>query len=121
IEAALLCLYGLGLLVVPDTASAFWPWKLDAFHAQTYSAIFITGGVGTWVLAGSAPREELLTLGAAQFVLALLAVVGLALTDSAVKRVDWSTVGTWAWVAIFAALMAAGALKLAAGLRAGRR
>ena len=62
-EAVLLGLYGLGLLILPATFSAFWPWKIDAFHAQTYSAIFITAAAGTWLISAHAPREELVALG----------------------------------------------------------
>ena len=78
VEAALLGLYGLGLLVAPSTFSAFWPWKIDAFHAQTYSAIFIAAAAGAWLIARQAPREELVALGAAQLALGLLSIVGLA-------------------------------------------
>ena len=69
LEAVVLALYGLGLLILPATFSAFWPWKIDAFHAQTYSAIFITAATGTWLISSHAPREELVALGAAQLAL----------------------------------------------------
>ena len=112
----LLGVYGLGLLVLPATFSAFWPWKIDAFHAQTYSAIFITAAAGTWLISSHAPREELVALGAAQLALGLLSAIGLALTDAAVKRVDWAAPGAWAWLALFALIAATGLVKLLAGL-----
>lgn len=118
IEAALFGLYGLGLLFLPDQSGSFWPWKIDAFHAQTYSAIFLTGAAGLWVLSGGAPREELITVGAAQVALGLLPIVGLVITDAAVKRVDWSATGGWVWIAIFAAIAIAGVVKLRSGLAA---
>jgi hypothetical protein len=117
-EAVILVLYGLGLLVLPAIFAAFWPWATDVFHAQVYSAIFITAGVGAWILSRHAPREELVALGAAQLVLGALAVIGLALTDAAVKRVDWTAPGTWLWVALFALIAVSGLVKLAAARRA---
>jgi hypothetical protein len=113
-EAVILLLYGLGLLVAPALSVAFWPWATDAFHAQVYSAIFITAAVGAWLLSRHAPREELIALGAAQFVLGALAVVGLIVTDSAVKRVDWAAAGTWLWIALFLLIAASGLVKLGA-------
>ena len=41
-----LVLYGTALLILPTTASAFWPWPIDAFHGQMYSVVFITSAVG---------------------------------------------------------------------------
>ena len=76
-EAVLLGLYGLGLLILPGTFSAFWPWKIDVFHAQTYSAIFITAAAGTLLISAHAPREELVALGAAQLALGLLSILAL--------------------------------------------
>ncbi|MEZ5727064.1 MAG: hypothetical protein R3E48_03045 [Burkholderiaceae bacterium] len=37
---AVLGLYGLLLILIPTQASWFWPWRLDAFHAQLYSVTF---------------------------------------------------------------------------------
>jgi hypothetical protein len=119
-EAVLLGLYGLGLLILPPTFSAFWPWKIDAFHAQTYSAIFITAAAGTWLISAHAPREELVALGAAQLALGLLSIIGLALTDAAVKRVDWAAPGTWVWLLLFALIAVTGFIKLFGGLRRSR-
>jgi hypothetical protein len=115
-ETILLGLYGLGLLILPATFSAFWPWKIDAFHAQTYSAIFITAAAGTWLISSHAPREELVALGAAQLALGLLSAVGLGVTDAAVKRVDWAALGTWTWLVLFLLIAATGLLKLLVGL-----
>ena len=64
-----------------------------------------------------APREELVALGAAQLALGLLSIVGLVVTDAAVKRVDWAFSGTWVWLALFALIGATGFVKLAGGLR----
>ena len=118
IEAALFGVYGLGLLLLPEFSGSFWPWKIDAFHAQTYSAIFLTGAAGLWLLARGAPREELITVGGAQLALGALPIIGLIITDAAVKRVDWSAIGTWVWIAVFAAIAITGLAKLRTGLAA---
>jgi hypothetical protein len=107
-------------LILPATFSAFWPWKIDAFHAQTYSAIFITAAAGTWLISPHAPREELVALGAAQLALGLLSIIGLALTDAAVKRVDWAAPGTWTWLLLFGLIAVTGLVKLFGGLTRAR-
>ena len=112
IEAAALTLYGLGLLLAPVTFSAFWPWQLDEFHAQTYSAIFLTGAAGVYLVSSHAPREELLVLGVAQLLVGLLAILGAIVTDAAVHRVVWSSAATLSWLALFGFLAASGALKI---------
>jgi hypothetical protein len=117
VEGLILGLYGLGLLVAPTVFSAFWPWPIDVFHAQVYSAIFITAAAGTWLLSRHAPREELVALGAAQLALGALAVIGLVITDSAVKRVDGAAAGTWLWIALFGLIGLSGVIKLAAARR----
>ncbi|WP_245458879.1 hypothetical protein [Mesorhizobium sp. M1A.F.Ca.IN.022.06.1.1] len=43
VESAVLGLYGVGLLLFPLTFGSFWPWPVDGFHAQVYSAIFLAG------------------------------------------------------------------------------
>ncbi|TIQ15978.1 MAG: hypothetical protein E5X51_36080, partial [Mesorhizobium sp.] len=77
VESTILGIYGLGLLLFPLTFSSFWPWPVDAFHAQVYSAIFLAGAGGIYLVLRSAPREELLVLGLAQFLVGLLAILGL--------------------------------------------
>lgn len=120
VEDALLMLYGLGLIILPGIFAGFWPWPIDAFHAQIYSAIFITSAAGNELLARSAPREELVALGAAQFALGMLAIAGLLVTDAAVKRVDWSAPGTYLWLALFALIAATGLVKLGAAFAKSR-
>lgn len=118
VEALLFMVYGLGLIALPGIFAGFWPWPIDAFHAQMYSAIFITASAGNRLLARfGAPREELIALGAAQIALGLLAIAGLMVTDAAVRRVDWSASGTWLWLAMFTLIATTGVVKLGAGLR----
>ena len=47
----------------------------------------------------------------------LLSIIGLAVTDAAVKRVDWAASGTWLWLALFALIAATGLVKLLGGSR----
>ena len=109
IEVLLLGVYGLALLVAPTAASSFWPWKLDTFHAQLYSVTFLTPALGAWVLLRGAARCEWLTLGLTQAGWGLLPIFGLVWVDATVKRVDWNSVGTWSWLALFAAMFVVGA------------
>jgi hypothetical protein len=107
-QAVVLGLYGIGLLVAPGLFSAFWPWPIDSFHGQVYSAVFLTGAVGSFVLARAAAPIEFLTQGLAQATLGTCAIAGLAIVDAAVHRVDWSAFGTWLWVGAFAVVLVAG-------------
>jgi hypothetical protein len=117
VESAILGLYGVGLLLFPLTFSGFWPWPIDAFHAQVYSAIFLAGAGGTYLVWRNAPREELLVLGLAQFLVGLLAILGLVITDAAVHRIDWTTTGTLCWLALFGWIGISGVFKLYAASR----
>ncbi|AZO64387.1 hypothetical protein [Mesorhizobium sp. M6A.T.Cr.TU.016.01.1.1] len=117
VESAILGLYGVGLLLFPLTFSGFWPWPIDAFHAQVYSAIFLAGAGGVYLVWRSAPREELLVLGLAQFLVGLLAILGLVITDAAVHRIDWTATGTLRWLALFGWIGVSGVFKLYAASR----
>ncbi|SFU22251.1 hypothetical protein [Mesorhizobium sp. YR577] len=112
VESAILALYGAGLLLFPLTFSSFWPWPIDAFHAQVYSAIFLAGAGGIYLVWRSAPREELLVLGLAQLLIGLFAIVGLAITDAAVHKINWSAPGTLCWLALFGWIGISGVCKL---------
>ncbi|TGS35619.1 hypothetical protein EN823_14315, partial [bacterium M00.F.Ca.ET.180.01.1.1] len=111
-ETAILGLYGIGMLVVPRVVSSSWPWPVDPFHAQVYSAIFLAGAGGVYLLWKNAPREELLVLGLAQFLVGLLAILGLVITDAAVHRIDWTATKTLCWLALFGWIGLSGVFKL---------
>lgn len=113
VEWILLALYGAALLAVPLEAAAFWPWPIDIFHAQTYSAIFLSGAAGILLLSRDGTREDFLVVGIAEVMVGSLAVLGLVLTDIAVHRVAWGAPGTIAWIALFALIAASGIQKLA--------
>jgi hypothetical protein len=108
-EAVALVAYGLGLLAAPGPFSAFWPWRLDAFHGRLYSAVFITFGLGAALLSRAAAGVEFLTLGLARVTLATTAVLGLVIVDASVHRVAWSAPNTWVWIGIFGWILASGA------------
>jgi hypothetical protein len=108
-EALVLGLYAVGLLVLPETFSAFWPWRLDDFHARIYSGIFFTGAAGAAALSAAASPIEMRVYGASQAAFSLCAVLGLVIVDTSVHRVDWSSAGTWLWIGGFTAIFLAGA------------
>jgi hypothetical protein len=101
-------LYGIGLLLIPGVFSGFWPWPIDDFHARVYSAIFLTGATGSFLTWKSAAPIELLSFGVSQFMLGFFAILGLVIVDASVHRVNWSSLGTWLWIVIFADLLVAG-------------
>jgi len=107
-QGAVLGVYGVGLLVAPAAFSAFWPWPLDAFHGQVYSAVFLSGAVGSFVLFRAAAPVEWFTAGLTQAALSLFAIASVVMTDAAVHRVDWAAVGTAVWLGGFAVLLGAG-------------
>ena len=116
----MLGLYGLGLLLAPATFSAFWPWRLDSFHGQMYSAVFLTGVVTSATLYRAAAPIELFTAGLSQALLGGLAILGLIVVDAAVHRVNWSAPGTWLWLGAFAVIALAGAAMVTQALAASR-
>jgi hypothetical protein len=109
VQSVVYGLYGLGLFIAPETFGAFWPWKIDAFHGNLYSSVFISGALGSLLLTRVAARIELLTLGLSQFVLGFFAIAGLFIVDAQVHRVDWASPGVYLWLAMFGALIVVGA------------
>src|SRR5919204_262520 len=111
--AAVLGLYGLGLLIAPDTLTDFWPWPVDDFHARLYSAIFLTLAVAGLTVSRVAAPVELLLVGLTQLTLGFFSILGLVLADVSENAVDWSALGTWVWVGGFGIIMVAGAALVA--------
>lgn len=112
ILTTLLGLYGMSLLIVPTTASAFWPWPIDAFHGQMYSVVFITSAVGTYLISRRAASVEWQTLGLTLLVIGASSIIGLLLADSVVpleKKVNWALSGTWIWMALMIVIGGSGA------------
>jgi hypothetical protein len=100
--------YGVGLLIAPDLCSAFWPWKIDDFHGQMYSAVFLTLAVGSLIVWRSGSGIGVLTLGAIQIALGSLAILGLAIVDLSVHTVAWIAAGTLAWNGAFLVILLTG-------------
>jgi hypothetical protein len=96
--------YGLALLAAPEWAASFWPWRVDVFHAQAYSAIFLTAGLGSYLLARSASPYELAALGLGLAIFGGGAILGLWLANIERQVVVWTAPSTMLWLALFAAL-----------------
>jgi hypothetical protein len=108
--------YGLALLIVPGTATDFWPWPVDAFHARIYAATYLTPAVGAWVIRGGATHDELRTLGITLVTFGIAAIAAVLVTDTqvpAAARVDYDA-RWWAFFALNALPVLAGAALLSA-------
>ena len=108
IPTILLGVYGIGLLISPDSLSSFWPWQIDDFHGRMYSVLYITPASGALLLFGAAASIELLTLGLTQIVGGGATILGLVIIDNQIDKVDWSAFGTWLWVGSFAVILLTG-------------
>ena len=117
VDGALLCAYGLGLLVAPEPLTEFWPWPIDDFHGRIYSALFLTFGVGSLIMAARSAAIERQALGLSRLVFGALALLGLVLAGNRAGTVDYSSAGTVVWCAAMAAIAGAGALMLRPGAR----
>jgi len=111
----LLAIYGLGLILLPNTFSSLFPWKLDVFHSQLYSATFITGAVILISVAVLATRAEFVTAGAAEVTFSVFAILGLIIVDAVVKKIDWSAPNALAWLVSLAILALLGTALIVAG------
>jgi hypothetical protein len=105
----LLVAYGLVLFALPAFAAAFWPWTVDALHAQIYSAVFVAAGLALLVIARDGARLEFSLVGLFLLTLGALAILGLVLADVQTGRADWAAPGTWVWIAMFSGLALLGA------------
>ena len=119
-EGVLLGLYGLGMFFLPDVFTSFWPWKIDAFHAQIYSGLFITAAVGVLTLYRAAAPSEFLVMGLTHVVLGPFAILGVVIVDAAQHRVDWLSAGTWLWMGGCALVFVIGVGMLREALAVGR-
>jgi hypothetical protein len=108
VGAVALAVYGLGLVAAPGAFADFWPWPVDAFHARIYSAIFLTLALAAAIESRGVVPIELGMLGLTCVALGALEPIGVLAVDANVDKVDWSGVGTWAWIAIFVAMFGYG-------------
>jgi hypothetical protein len=100
--------YGLGLLVVPESFGAFWPWPVDDFQGRMYSVAYLTPALGSLLLWRAAAGIEALTLGLTMTAGGIVPIIGLFVIDSQIHRVDWDRPGTWLWIGFFALIFVAG-------------
>jgi hypothetical protein len=112
IHGAVATAYGAAMLISPHMATWFWPWKIDVFHAQIYSALFLAAGIGALFMVRQATRHDLRTFGLANIILGIGAIVGLMIVDASVNRVDWTELGTLVWLFGFAVLALVGLAQL---------
>ncbi len=117
VAALLLAGYGVGLVVAPETVTGFWPWPIDGFHGRVYSATFLSLALASVLVARAASSLGQATLGVTCVVLGALQPLGLLAVDADVDKVDWAAPGTWAWTAMFGALLAYGLVLAGVSLR----
>lgn len=104
LQAAFMGIYGFGLLLLPTQFGSFWPWPLDVFHCQLYSAIFLAGAAGSALLTRQATPMQLWLLGLIQTTLSGLVLTGVVIVDIAVRAINWVSFSNWAWMGAFALL-----------------
>jgi hypothetical protein len=105
------------MLAAPETVAGFWPWPVDAFHGRVYSGMFLALALAATIVSVAPTFLELTTLGLTCVSLGALEPIGLLVVDSHANSVDWSSAGTLAWIAMFAAIFVYGLALSAAGLR----
>jgi hypothetical protein len=97
--------YGLGLLIVPEALTRFWPWSVDAFHGRMYAAAFLTPAVATWIVSFRHRfAAEYLSLGLNLVSGGFLPMLGTLWTNlgvSAERQVNFNSAGTWAFFIFF--------------------
>ena len=113
----LLVLYGLGLIVLPATFSSLFPWKLDVFHGQLYSATFITGAIMLITISKFATPAEFIATGLTEATFGILSILGLIIVDTEVKKIDWLATNTLGWLAMLTGFVLLGIALIRAGLR----
>jgi hypothetical protein len=108
VQTFFLTFYGLGLLLAPNTFTAFWPWAIDNFHGQLYSAVFLTLAIGAFLLSRVCLYSELFTLGLTEFTLGLTQILGLLKANAILPKINWLMPNTWFWISIFVLLLISG-------------
>lgn len=118
VQAGVLTAYFLALLAMPDAASRFWPWPVNAFHGRLYSGAFLALALGGLLVAGRCAPRDAQAQGLTQLCFGALGIGGVLYVDAAVHRVAWQAAGTWIWMAAFAAFAVIGAALLRGGGKA---
>lgn len=113
----LLAIYGFGLIILPTTFSSLFPWALDVFHSQLYSATFIAGSVMLFSVARFATPAEFIAAGLTEATFSIFSILGLFIVDASVKKIDWSASNTIIWLILLAILSVLGITMIVAGVR----
>jgi len=107
--------YGIALLAVPESATDFWPWPVDAFHGRIYAATFLAPAVGVWLVRQKGSPAEYQTVAFTLLALGVASILAVVLTSSnapSIARVDYGELGTWAFFGMNAIVALAGAVLL---------
>ena len=112
-----LAIYGVGLIVAPEFFSAVFPWKLDTFHSELYSATFITGSVMMYGVSTKTTRMEFVAVGLTEAVFAICAIASLVMVDAKLGKIDWAAPVTTIWVGLLGILAVLGVAMVLAGRR----
>jgi hypothetical protein len=96
------------MFILPAASVSFWPWPVDDFHARVYSAVFVSGAVGAYLLSRIGAFWDFFTIGVSHAAFGFFAILGTVLVDAVTHRVNWSSPGTWLWLALFGWLCIAG-------------
>lgn len=107
--------YGIALLAVPESATDFWPWPVDAFHARIYAATFLAPAVGVWLVRKRGSPAEYQTIALTLLALGVASILAVVLTNSnaaPAAQVDYGELGTWAFFGMNAIAALVGAALL---------
>jgi hypothetical protein len=72
VQFVILGVTGAGLLLAPDVAVGFWPWKITALLARTYGAFFVTMAVAALLAANERRVRSILPVVVSSFTLMVL-------------------------------------------------
>lgn len=117
IQSLILGIYGIALILIPQTASAFWTWTLDDFHARLYSVAFITPALGAFLLARFSSSKGLIILGITQLAGGLLPIIGTVIVNNTINRIDWLKGDSLLWTGLFAYITLSGLMMLIVAFR----
>jgi len=117
IAGTLFVLYGLGLLFLPNTFGETFPWTLDIFHSQLYSAMFFTGSIMMFTIIKSSTPAEFIATGLTVATFCIFSIMGLFIVDAQVQKIDYMASNTLVWIVSLAALAILGIAMIIAGAR----
>ena len=117
ITGVLFGLYGLGLLFLPNTFGNTFPWKLDVFHSQLYSAMFFTGSIMMFTVGKFSTSAEFMASGLTVATFTISAILGLFIVDADLQKIDWMSSTTLIWLGSLTVLALLGLTMVLAGVR----